>query len=418
MPAALSSLGRPVAATVSVLREQKRVDVFLSAAPLVLDKLPDARLAVIGNGPLLGELRAQADPRVAFIPFAPPMEGWLSGLDCFVLSSDYEAFPVAIVEALACGTPQVATDVGGTREAVTADTGVLVPPGDPVALAEAIVEVANLGGRDAASRARHAAHSDSTEWSPAPRRCTPARCARSAARTVASLSPSAPRRTECTASTPRPRISASGTGSHFDALAVGSPGPPHEPSCEAGGAHAEREPQVLADLRPPRRVGGEVHRLERAAADHVDAAVDLAAVVGPRPRAGQALAHRPAPAALRGPAPRRRTCILGHAVGAHAHGAEHAEPRILREARRRARAEARSGDQRVGVELADDVELEALERGSPVAERERRRQPRRAAGGAAGTDHVDVWEAGADVGPAHVRRRSSSTTSTLAASPS
>jgi glycosyltransferase involved in cell wall biosynthesis len=157
VPAALSSLDRPVAATVSVLREQKRVDVFLSAAPLVLEKLPDARLAVIGNGPLLGELRAQADPRVTFIPFAPPMEGWLSGLDCFVLSSDYEAFPVAIVEALACGTPQVATDVGGAREAVTADTGVLVPPGDPVALAEAIVEVlANPGGRGAASRARHA----------------------------------------------------------------------------------------------------------------------------------------------------------------------------------------------------------------------------------------------------------------------
>jgi glycosyltransferase involved in cell wall biosynthesis len=123
----------------------------------VLEKLPDARLAVIGNGPLLGELHAQADPRVTFLPFAPPMEGWLSGLDCFVLSSDYEAFPVAIVEALACGTPQVATDVGGAREAVTADTGVLVPRGDPVALAEAIVEVlANPGGRGAASRARHA----------------------------------------------------------------------------------------------------------------------------------------------------------------------------------------------------------------------------------------------------------------------
>jgi glycosyltransferase involved in cell wall biosynthesis len=156
VPGALAALGRPVAATVSVLREQKRVDVFLDAAPLVFEQLAEARLAVIGNGPLRDELRARADPRVAFIPFAPPMAGWLAGLDCFVLSSDYEALPVAILEALACGVPQVATDVGGTREAVTSETGVLVPAADPVALAEGIVDVlANPGGRAEASRRRH-----------------------------------------------------------------------------------------------------------------------------------------------------------------------------------------------------------------------------------------------------------------------
>jgi glycosyltransferase involved in cell wall biosynthesis len=157
VPRALAALGRQVAATVSVLREQKRVDVFLDAAPLVLERLPEARLAVIGNGPLRDELRARADARVVFIPFAAPMAGWLAGLDCFVLSSDYEAFPVAVLEALACGVPQVATDVGGTREAVTSDTGVLVPPRDPAALADAIVEVLSRpGDRAAASRRRHA----------------------------------------------------------------------------------------------------------------------------------------------------------------------------------------------------------------------------------------------------------------------
>jgi glycosyltransferase involved in cell wall biosynthesis len=157
IPPELAALGRPVAATVSVLREQKRVDVFLDAAPLVLEQLPDARLAVIGNGPLRDELRARADERVAFIPFAPPMAGWLAGLDCFVLSSDYEAFPLAVLEAMACGVPQVATDVGGTGEAVTDATGVLVPPRDPAALAAAIVDVLSRpGDRAAASRRRHA----------------------------------------------------------------------------------------------------------------------------------------------------------------------------------------------------------------------------------------------------------------------
>jgi glycosyltransferase involved in cell wall biosynthesis len=162
VPPALAALGRPVAATVSVLREQKRVDVFLAAAPLVLGQLPDARLAVIGNGPLRDELRAQADPRVTFIPFELPMDGWLNGLDCFVLSSDYEAFPIAILEALACGTPQVATAVGGVGEAVTRETGVLVPPRDPAALAAAIVEVLGdverCADMSAASLRRHAEH--------------------------------------------------------------------------------------------------------------------------------------------------------------------------------------------------------------------------------------------------------------------
>jgi glycosyltransferase involved in cell wall biosynthesis len=150
VPCALEALGTggPVAATISLLRDQKRVDVFLDAVPLVLRRLPDARLAVIGNGPLRAELEAHAarlglagDERFAFLPFEPPTARWLVGLDCFVLSSDYEAFPVAILEALACGVPQVATDVGGTREAVTSATGVLVPPGQPALLADAIVDV-------------------------------------------------------------------------------------------------------------------------------------------------------------------------------------------------------------------------------------------------------------------------------------
>jgi glycosyltransferase involved in cell wall biosynthesis len=164
---ALAPLGRPLAASISVLREQKRVDVFIDAAPLVLSRLPEARLAVVGNGPLHPELERQAerlgllaDERFSFLPFEPPMEPWLAGIDLFVLSSDYEAFPVAVLEALACGVPQVATDVGGTGEAVTGDTGVLVPPGNPGALADAIVEVLSDEERRralaAASTRRHA----------------------------------------------------------------------------------------------------------------------------------------------------------------------------------------------------------------------------------------------------------------------
>jgi glycosyltransferase involved in cell wall biosynthesis len=77
-----------------------------------------------------------------------------------VLPSSWEAFPIGVLEALACGVPQVATDVGGTGEAVAPDTGVLVPPHDPAALASGVSALLADPGRRAqmaaASRARHA----------------------------------------------------------------------------------------------------------------------------------------------------------------------------------------------------------------------------------------------------------------------
>jgi glycosyltransferase involved in cell wall biosynthesis len=156
----------PVAACVSVLRRQKGVDVFLRAAPLVLERRPDARLAVVGNGDLRAELEALArslglDARVRFVDFEPPAARALASLDVFVLPSRWEAFPISVLEAMACGVPQVATDVGGTAEAVAdGQTGLLCPPEDPLALADRIVSV--LGDRErqetmaAASRRRHA----------------------------------------------------------------------------------------------------------------------------------------------------------------------------------------------------------------------------------------------------------------------
>lgn len=148
----------PVVGAVSVLRREKRLDVLLAAAPRIIEA--GATVVVVGDGPEAGVLRAAADPRVVFLPFRGPSARYLRGLDVFVLPSDREAFPIGLLEAQACGVPQVATDVGGTPEALVPETGVLVPRRDPDALADAVIALLRDPGRReamaAASRARHA----------------------------------------------------------------------------------------------------------------------------------------------------------------------------------------------------------------------------------------------------------------------
>jgi glycosyltransferase involved in cell wall biosynthesis len=159
--------GRPLAGCIAVLRPQKAVDVFVAAAPQILAGAPEARLAVIGNGDLLHALRAQArdlgldSERFRFFPFRPPAARALRALDLFVLSSAWEAFPISLLEALAEGVPQVATDVGGSAEALShGETGLLCSAGDPVALARPVITLLNDPERRAtmaaASRKRHA----------------------------------------------------------------------------------------------------------------------------------------------------------------------------------------------------------------------------------------------------------------------
>jgi glycosyltransferase involved in cell wall biosynthesis len=151
--------------TVSTYRRAKRLDVLLDAAPAILAAVPEATVRLVGEGPEAPALRAHRaarDSRVVFAPFTPPSAHHLRGLDVFVLCSGWESFPMGVLEALACGVPQVVSDVGGTREAVTPDTGVVVPRLDPAALAGAVIELLRDPGRRArmaaASRRRHAEH--------------------------------------------------------------------------------------------------------------------------------------------------------------------------------------------------------------------------------------------------------------------
>lgn len=138
----------PVVGTVTSLRRQKRVDVLLRSIPLVWRARPDTQFAVVGTGPCESALRALADdlglardPRFLFAPFTAPSQRYLESLALFVLNSDWEALPISVLEAMACGVPPVVTDVGGLREVIDETVGQLLPARNPDALAEAIVDL-------------------------------------------------------------------------------------------------------------------------------------------------------------------------------------------------------------------------------------------------------------------------------------
>lgn len=159
--------GGPLVASLAALRPQKTLDVFLEAAPEILRQVPRARIAVIGNGPEREFLHDRArdlgltdSDRFSFFSFQGPSERYLPLIQVFVLPSAWEALPIGVLEAQAHGVPQVATDVGGTGEAVDNCVGVLVPAHDPPAVAAAVVDLLADDSHRAemarASRARYA----------------------------------------------------------------------------------------------------------------------------------------------------------------------------------------------------------------------------------------------------------------------
>jgi len=134
-------------AMVACLREEKRIDVLINAAPAVLQRYPDAEVLIVGEGSCRDELvtlaaRNGITDRVRFLGHRDDIPTVLSQADLFVLSSRSEAFPNSIIEAMAAGLPVVATAVGGIPELVDdGRTGRLVPSGDPAAFARAVIDV-------------------------------------------------------------------------------------------------------------------------------------------------------------------------------------------------------------------------------------------------------------------------------------
>jgi len=132
---------------VANLRVEKGHDVLIDAAADVLRAVPDAQFDLVGAGPELDDLRARARARgvadaVTFAGHCGDIAARLADADVFVLPSRSEAFPNAVLEAMAAGLPIVASAVGGILELIDdGRTGVLIPAGDHRALAHALCRV-------------------------------------------------------------------------------------------------------------------------------------------------------------------------------------------------------------------------------------------------------------------------------------
>ncbi|MCG8348313.1 MAG: glycosyltransferase family 4 protein [Chloroflexales bacterium] len=141
---------------IATLESKKAQDVLIAAVPAILARFPDAHILLIGAahasspgapGRYEQQLRQLAsDLRVAehvhFLGYRPAAATFIHQFDVAVLCSRKEALGLAAIEALAAGAPLVATAVEGLKEVVAdGNTGLLVPPDDPSALAAAIIRL-------------------------------------------------------------------------------------------------------------------------------------------------------------------------------------------------------------------------------------------------------------------------------------
>jgi glycosyltransferase involved in cell wall biosynthesis len=124
--------------------QEKGQDVAVAAAALLRSSMPNARMILAGDGPMLSEIRGQALENVTFPGFVSDRSAFFAGLDLFIMPSRSEAWGLAALEAMAYGVPVIASDVGGLPEIVEAGNGGwLVPAGDSTALARAITVAAS-----------------------------------------------------------------------------------------------------------------------------------------------------------------------------------------------------------------------------------------------------------------------------------
>ena len=152
---------RPVVGFVGRIEPRKGPLDLVQAAPQIRAAMPDVRIVVVGDDPYDSApdyaARVRAAEGVEQIPWVPDGAAVMRHLDVLVAPSRQEPFGTVLAEAMAAGTPVVATRVGGLAEVVVDGvTGRLVTPGDPAELAAAVLEVLADRARMGAAARVHA----------------------------------------------------------------------------------------------------------------------------------------------------------------------------------------------------------------------------------------------------------------------
>lgn len=126
--------------------QSKGIDILLKAFTIVLKSNPEARLVILGDGAFLDNMKRLAKDLgiLKSVTFKGEYKrcdfsDQLSKSDCFVLPSRTESFGIVYIEALACGTPVIATKCGGPEDFINKNNGILVPIDDIDALTEAMI---------------------------------------------------------------------------------------------------------------------------------------------------------------------------------------------------------------------------------------------------------------------------------------
>lgn len=135
-------LDRKIIGTTARLTPLKGVHHALHAMRHIVDDVPDTLFLVFGDGECRAEYEQLTQDlglrdHVRFFGYREDVRQLLPALDLFVFPTLREAMGIAVVEAMTAGLPIVATKVGGLPEVVPPDAGILVPPGDPVSMANA-----------------------------------------------------------------------------------------------------------------------------------------------------------------------------------------------------------------------------------------------------------------------------------------
>ena len=148
--------GAPIVGNVAALAAHKGQKHLIAAAARIVRELPDARFVIVGEGELREMLERQIrelglERHVRLAGFRTDAIGLTKSFDVFAMSSVTEGLGSAMLDAMACGTPVVATRAGGIPEAIIDnESGLLVPPQDDEALAKGILRLL----RDPALRRR------------------------------------------------------------------------------------------------------------------------------------------------------------------------------------------------------------------------------------------------------------------------